>query len=235
MTFGDRPALLFDLDGTLVDSGDDIAASTNHVLSQDHLPRLRREQVLQMLGDGAAVLVERAYAHHGAKTPMDAVARYREHYRAHCLDATRLYSGVEEMLRGLAPERRIAVATNKPIAFARQIVTGLGLDEVVDTVVGPESADGPKPSPGMLLAALEDLGHDPGDAVMIGDSPTDVEAGHHAGTATIAVFWGYRDRDLLEASRPDLVASTVEELARLISDRPAAQSDSATGVAFSRR
>ncbi len=216
--FGDRPALLFDLDGTLVDSGDDLAASVNHVLSQDHLPSLRREQVLQMLGDGAAILVERAYAHHGTKPPTDALVRYREHYRAHCLDATRLYSGVEKMLRRLAPERKIAVATNKPIDFARQIVTGLGLDEVVDTVVGPESAGGPKPSPGMLLAALEDLGHDPGEAVMIGDSPTDVEAGRLAGTATIAVFWGYRSRDLLEASRPDRAAATVEELAELISD-----------------
>lgn len=212
----DRPALLFDLDGTLVDSGDDLAASVNHTLRQDDLPGLSREQVLQMLGDGAAVLVERAYAYHGVPKPADALTRYRKHYRAHCLDATRLYPGIEELLRRLAPKRAIAVATNKPIAFARQIVTGLGLDAYVDVVVGPESAGAGKPSPGMLLAALESLGHQPGDAVMIGDSPSDVEAGRLAGSATIAVLWGYRDREPLVASLPDGVAATVGELATLI-------------------
>ncbi len=216
MTFGDRPALLFDLDGTLVDSGDDLAAAVNHVLEHDRLPAVRRQQVLQMLGDGAPVLVERAYSHHRAARPHGALERFRAHYRAHCLDATRPYPGVMEMLRRLAPDRAIAVATNKPTAFARQIVEGLGLDSVVDTVVGPESAGSPKPSPGMLLAALEALGHTSGEAVMIGDSPSDVEAGRRADVATIAVLWGYRSRDQLTASGPDCVASTVEELAELL-------------------
>lgn len=216
MTLDERPALLFDLDGTLVDSGDDLAAAVNHALRYDGLPELRCEQVVQMLGDGASVLVERAYAHHGAERPPDALERFRAYYRAHCLDATRPYPGVMEMLRRLAPERAVAVATNKPTAFARQIVEGLGLDSVVDAVVGPESAEAPKPSPGMLRAALETLGHEPGDAVMIGDSPSDVEAGRRAGTATIAVLWGYRDRELLAASGPDRVAATVEELADML-------------------
>lgn len=212
----DASALLFDLDGTLIDSGDDLTAAVNHVLIQDRLPGVSREQVLRMLGDGASVLVERAYAHHGANQPADALARYRDHYRAHCLDATRPYPGIMEMLRRLAPDRAIAVATNKPIAFAKQIARGLGLDAFVDTVVGPESADAPKPSPGMLLAALETLGHKPSQAVMIGDSPSDIEAGRRAGTTTIAVLWGYRGQDELAASHPDHTAGTVEELARLI-------------------
>ncbi len=216
MTFGGRPALLFDLDGTLVDSGDDLAAAVNHVLGQDRLPPVGREQVLQMLGDGAPVLVERAYAHHGAARPADALTRFRAHYRAHCLDATRPYPGVARLLRRLAPERAVAVATNKPTAFARKIVEGLGLEAVVDLVVGPETAGAPKPSPGMLLAALEALGHEPAEAVMIGDSPSDVEAGSRAGTATVAVLWGYRGRDLLVASGPDRLAASAEELAELL-------------------
>ncbi len=218
MTFGDRPALLFDLDGTLVDSGDDLTAAVNHVLRQDGLSAVSREQVLQMLGDGAPVLVDRAYAHHGAERPHDALERFRGHYRAHCLDATRPYPGVMELLRRLAPERAVAVATNKPTAFARQIVDGLGLESLVDVVVGPESADAPKPSPGMLSAALADLGHAANEAVMIGDSPSDVEAGRRAGTATIAVLWGYRSRDQLAASGPDRIAASVEELGELLSD-----------------
>ncbi len=216
MTFDHRPALLFDLDGTLVDSGDDLAGAVNHALVHDRLPAVSREQVLQMLGDGASVLVERAYAHHGAGKSAGALARFRRHYRAHCLDATRPYPGVMALLRKLAPDRAVAVATNKPTAFARQIVVGLGLSTYVDTVVGPESADSPKPSPGMLLAALEELGHEPNAAVMIGDSPSDVEAGRRAGTATIAVLWGYRSHEQLAASGPDRVTATVEELAKLL-------------------
>lgn len=208
-----RPALLFDLDGTLIDSGDDLTAAVNHVLGQDDLPALGREQVLRMLGDGAPVLVERAYAHHGAETPPDALTRFRAHYRAHCLDATRPYPGIVELLRRLAPERALAVATNKPTAFAERIVEGLGLGRFVGVVVGPEDAGAPKPSPGMLRAALERLGHAPDEAVMIGDSPSDVEAGRRAGAATVAVLWGYRDRDLLEAAGPDRIAATVGELA----------------------
>ncbi len=216
MAFDDRPALLFDLDGTLVDSGDDLATAVNRMLAEDRLPAIGREQVLQMLGDGAAVLCERAYAHHGASTPGGAQTRFRGHYRAHCLDATRPYPGVMALLRELAPGRAVAVATNKPVDFARQIVGGLGLDSLVDTVVGPETAGSAKPSPGMLRAALETLGHEPADAVMIGDSPSDVEAGRRAGTATIAVLWGYRSRELLAASCPDRVAATVEELGELL-------------------
>ncbi len=216
MTFTDRPALLFDLDGTLVDSGDDLTATVNHVLGQDGLPPVHREQVLQMLGDGAPVLVERAYAHHGAERPAGALTRFRGHYREHCLDATRPYPGIRSLLQRLAPERTVVVATNKPTAFAEQIATGLGLEPLVDLVVGPETAGAPKPSPAMLLAALETLDHAPAEAVMIGDSPSDVEAGCRAGTATLAVLWGYRGQDLLEASGPDRVAATVAELAELL-------------------
>lgn len=213
MTFEARPALLFDLDGTLVDSGDDLTASLNHVLRQDRLPAVTRDQVLRMLGDGTHVLLGRAYAHHGADKPPDALERFRGHYREHCLDATRPYPGILALLRRLAPQRRVAVVTNKPTGLAERVVTGLGLDPFVDTVVGPEAADSPKPSPGMLLAALATLGHEPGEAVMIGDSPCDVEAGRRAGAATIAVLWGYRTRDQLTAGGPDRFAATVEQLA----------------------
>ncbi len=214
--YGNRPALLFDLDGTLIDSGDDLAASLNHVLRQDSLPALSRSRVLEMLGAGAAVLVARAYAHHGASQPADALERYRAHYRRHCLDTTRPFAGIPALLRRLATERAIAVATNKPLHFAEHMVAGLELDRFVRTVAGPETADSRKPEPEMLLAALSTLGHRPEEAVMIGDSPADVEAGRRAGTATVAVLWGYRGRDRLAASGPDHLAATVEELGELL-------------------
>ncbi len=214
--YRDRNTLLFDLDGTLIDSGDDLAASLNQTLQRDGLPALGRSRVLEMLGDGARVMVERAYAHHGARMPADALSRYRAHYRQHCLDTTRPYPGVSELLRRLAPGRVIAVATNKPTGFAEQVVEGLGLGRFVHTVVGPERAGCRKPEPEFLRQTLVLLGREPEEAVMIGDSPSDVRAGRGAGTATIAVLWGYRSREQLAASAPDATAETVAELGALL-------------------
>ena len=214
--FADRNALLFDLDGTLVDTGDDLTASVNHTLAQDGHGALDRSQVLEILGDGAPVMVQRAYALRGVEMPADALTRYRAHYRQHCLDATRPYPGVLDLLRRLASDRVIAVATNKPTAFAEQVVEGLGLGRFVHTIVGPERAGCRKPDADFLRQTLALVGREPGEAVMIGDSPTDVAAGHQAGTAAIAVLWGYRDRQQLEASGPDRIVATLAELEALL-------------------
>lgn len=214
--FRDRPALLFDLDGTLVDSGDDLAAALSHVLRQDSLPALTRDQVLPILGDGAPVLIERAYGRHGAQPPADALERFRTLYRQGCLDHTRPYPGIPELLGRLGAGRTVAVVTNKPTAFAEQVVEGTGLGPFVRAVLGPELASRRKPAPEHVLAALAVLGREPTEAVMIGDGTTDVEAGRRAGTATVAVLWGYRTREQLAACGPDRFAATVAELEELL-------------------
>jgi len=214
--FRNHQVLLFDLDGVLIDSGDDLTASLNHTLGQDSLPALSRSQVLEILGDGAPVMVERAYRLSDVPMPEDALSRYRAHYRQHCLDATRLYPGIFELLERLAPERVLAVATNKPTVFAEQVVEGLGLGRFVRVVVGPERAGCRKPDPEFVEQTLRLLGRSAKEAVMIGDSPTDIEAGRLAGASTIAVLWGYRSREQLVASRPDAMVDTVEELERLL-------------------
>lgn len=216
MSLADRPALLFDLDGTLIDSGTDLATALNRLLREDSLPALDRAQVVAMLGDGAPVLIERAYRHFSSSPPADALARYRRHYRRHCLDSTRPYPGIEELLARLAGSRSLAVTTNKPTDFAEEILAGLGLRHRFRAVLGPELAGGRKPSPVHVLATLEAIGHRPAEAVMIGDSPADVLAGSRAGTATVAVLWGYRDRGQLLAAGPDHLAATVAELAELV-------------------
>ena len=214
--FQSHTVLLFDLDGTLIDSGDDLAASLNHTLGQDGFPGLSRAQVLEILGDGAPVMVKRAYRLQGSQMPEDALSRYRAHYRQHCLDATRPYSGILEMLERLMPDWMIAVATNKPTAFAEQVVEGLGLARFVQAVVGPERAGCRKPEATFVEETLRLLGRSAKDAVMLGDSPTDIEAGRRAGTATIAVLWGYRNREQLATSRPDAMVESVAELEQLL-------------------
>jgi len=215
--FRTRSAVLFDLDGTLVDSAADLTASVNHVLAEDSFADLALEEVLQMVGDGAPLLLRRAFRRYDAELPADALERFRAHYDAHCLDTTHPYPGIVELLRQLAAEgRAVAVVTNKPTPFAERMVEGLDLGPLVQAVVGPELASRRKPAPEHVLAALERLGKPPAEAVMIGDGTTDVLAGRSAATATIAVLWGYRSREQLTASAPDRFVETVPELTELL-------------------
>lgn len=212
--------VLFDLDGTLVDSAADLAASVNHVLEEDSLAALEGEEILQMVGDGVLVLLRRAFGRHEADLPADAYERFRAHYTAHCLDATQPYPGIKALLRRLADERRaVAVVTNKPTPLAERMVDGLGLRPFVQAIVGPELAARRKPAPEHVLVALDLLGKTPAEAVMVGDGTTDVVAGRSAATATIAVLWGFRSRDELAASGPDRFVETVSDLQELLVGR----------------
>lgn len=211
-----RSTVLFDLDGTLIDSSADLAAALNHVLRTDGLAPFERREVLAMVGDGAAALVAHGYRERGARPPDDALDRYRRHYARHCLDHTRPYDGIPELLARLAPGRTLAVVTNKPAAFAEQVVAGLGLERWFAAVVGPEAAPRRKPSPEHVLAALAAVGRKPEEAIMVGDAPTDVAAGRGAATATVAVTWGYRVREELEAAEPDHLVTSVAELEEVL-------------------
>src|SRR5687768_8858722 len=117
--------ILFDLDGTLVDSLVDIAASLNHVLVNDGLEPFRKDEVRPLVGDGAGALVRQAFALRGKDHPVDGLTRFREHYGEHCLDTTKAYAGMPALLKRLRaaqPQRHVAVVTNKPTAFAERIV-----------------------------------------------------------------------------------------------------------------
>ncbi len=127
--------------------------------------------------------------------------------------------GIVELLRRLAG-RSLAVVTNKPTDQAVRVVDDLGLSPLIPFVVGPELAERCKPAPEPLFAALERLGRQPSEAVMVGDGTTDMLAGRDAGTATVAVLWGYWTREQLAACRPDHMAETVASLAQLLTGRP---------------
>ena len=216
-THADRQALLFDLDGTLVDSAPDIRSAVNDVLTGEGLRGLSDAEVRAMIGDGAATLMRRAFAASGAPEPADALAQFRERHDERCLEQTSVYPGMRELLERLAAgSRRCAVVTNKPTAFAEKILEGLGLRSLLAAVVGPELATAKKPDPAHVRAALEALSCEPSQALMIGDGPTDMASGRLAGCATIAVLWGYRSRAELEPESPTAFAATHVDLARLL-------------------
>ena len=214
--FRDRKALLFDLDGTLVDSSGDLTETLSRIFADYGLDAPQRSEVVRWVGDGAAVLLQRAFASRDRELPGDVMERFRTHHDACCLDTTRPYEGIPALLETLARDRALAVVTNKPTAFAERVVDGTGLAGWVRAVIGPERTTERKPSAQHVLSALELLGHAPGEAVMVGDGTTDLQAGRAAGAGTVGVLWGFRSREELEAEAPDALAGDVPGLATLL-------------------
>ena len=200
--------LLFDLDGTLIDSAADIAASVNHTRTHFGQAPLPLDAVKAAVGDGLPTLLERTVA-----APADAAKQvYWQHHEQHCLDATAVYPGVREGLEALRGRVRLGVVTNKPQAFATRILAGLGLADRFGCVVGGDTPAGKKPAPGPLLAALQQLYAGPWDALYVGDSANDVAAARAAGTAACAIGWGFRPLETIRAAGPDHEAQDFAQL-----------------------
>lgn len=210
--------ILFDLDGTLVDSSADIAAAVNRTLSGLDLPTLPRAEIVSFVGDGVRRLMVRTFDRLGVRGVDEAVARFKRDYRARCLEATRPYPGLPALLAALDPTPK-AVVTNKPVAFARQILAGLGLQAHFGAVVGGDEAL-LKPDPAPVRLAIERLGQAEAQAagrgLMVGDHANDVAAGRAAGLATCGVLWGFDQGAAVRPSRPDHLVATPRELAQLL-------------------
>lgn len=189
-------AVVFDLDGTLVDSSSDLTSSLADLLAERQLAPFSRLETIGFVGGGIALLVERALRARGVDFTADelaaAVDRYKTIYRGRLTEATRLYDGARELLDALkAQGRSTAVCTNKTEALARGIVDGLGFDDRIDVLIGGRPDRALKPSAAPLLDALAQLGVGAEDAVMVGDSNADVQCAKAAGVAVICVGFGY--------------------------------------------
>ncbi len=183
-------AIIFDLDGTLIDSLPDIAAAANHVLAARGLPALTVAQVKPMVGDGARVLLSKAFGVYG-KTAGEAEYRvFETYYTAHSSDLTVIYPGITALLQDLrAAGHPLGVCTNKPEAAALAVLRDLQLDGYFQAVTGGNSTPYRKPDPRHLAATLADLRTD--DAIMIGDHHNDLAAAEGLGLPAIFVTWGY--------------------------------------------
>ncbi len=208
-------AVIFDLDGTLVDSLDDIAAALGGALGDAGLAQPPIELVRGWIGDGAHSLVRRAV---DGRADVDAVlASFRERYRAQPIVRTRLYDGMAAALDVLAaPGRSFAVLSNKPHDLTRTIADRLLGAWPFAAVFGQRPGLPLKPDPTVALIAAGELGVPPARCAFVGDSGIDVETGAAAGMRTIAVSWGFRDRAELEAAHPDAIADRPEDLAAAV-------------------
>jgi phosphoglycolate phosphatase len=190
-----RSAILFDLDGTLVDTAPDIHAALNVTLAAAGRPSMPIESVRAMVGDGARKLVERGLAATGGMTEATADAgteRFLEHYTANLSRLSRPFPGVAEAL-ALLKDRgcRLAVCTNKRVGFSERLLDDLALAGYFEAIVGGDSLPVHKPDPGHVLATLARLGAGAGSGLMVGDSTNDVRAARGAGIPVIAVSFGY--------------------------------------------
>ncbi|WP_242338926.1 MULTISPECIES: HAD family hydrolase [unclassified Anaeromyxobacter] len=200
---------ILDLDGTLVDSIDDLAASVNHALAALGLPARRSDEIRGFVGEGARLLLARAIAPHDELLE-PALVLWREHYEAHCLDRTRLYPGLDAALS--AAGRALAVHTNKPGAMARKILAGLGVADRFVAIVGGDEAPR-KPDPTGTLEIMAEVGAAPADTVFVGDSRVDVATALAAGVAVVAVTWGLGSRAELALAGATVLVDDAAELA----------------------
>lgn len=220
-------AILFDLDGTLVDSAPDLAASVNELLTRHGLPQLTVDQVKAMIGGGLRMLAEKAFAAAGGPVTGAALDEAERElvaiYLGQLTRMTRLMPGAEEaVVRFHAAGIAIGVVTNKPQVATREILLHFRLADRIGAIVGGDAVLNKKPAPDALLLALDRLGVEPGDALMVGDSAADVEAARAAGMPVAIVRGGYSVVPV-EKLGADLVCDSLHELpAATLSLRPAA-------------
>jgi len=202
--------LIFDLDGTLIESKWDIAESVNLTLAELGLPERPLEEIFGFVGDGVKKLLRLAVGEEPRISFEDALKIFRGHYLAHCLDRTTFFPGIEPMLRHFAQKQK-AVATNKSIEYTHVILNGLGAQHFT-YLVGGDNGFGLKPEPGMLLHIMEQLNVSKDRAVLVGDSTNDINGGHNAGIRVCAVGYGMGNREKMAACKPDWFIERPEEL-----------------------
>ncbi len=212
-------AVVFDLDGTLVDSRPDIATAVNRMRAELVLPALDMPAVGAMMGGGSRVLARRALADAAVLGAADferAHGSFLEHYAAVCTAATRPYEGVAELLAGCMRRWPLALLTNKPMAMTRALVEALGWAGCFRTVVGGDTLPYRKPDGRSLMAVATGLAVAPAEVLLVGDSRIDAETANAAGAAFVWVEWGYAAEADRRGLASGLSARTPAALARFL-------------------
>ena len=207
-----KNTILFDLDGTLLDTLTDLTASVNYALSRVGLPARSRDEVRSFLGDGYKVLMEKAC---GGADSADALKYFTEYYAVHLEDNTAPYPGVTDALAALAAKgRKMAVVSNKGYD-AVQVLCGRFFAPHVTLYYGVSDTLKKKPAPDMLLAAMRDLHSNAEDCVMVGDGEPDIAMARAAGIDIISVTWGFRTKEQLEKAGGTVFLDKTNMLAEL--------------------
>ncbi len=211
--------IIFDLDGTLIDSSRDLAISTNATREHFGLPALDQQTINSYVGNGAAVLVRRAMGSEIPETQQaEALEFFMGYYRAHSLEHTRLYDGVADLVVKLASENhRLGVLTNKPERISFDILGALGIGRYFFRVYGGNSLPEKKPNPVGIYRLMEEAAVPAGATLMVGDSSVDIQTARNAKVKSCGVTWGFQP-ETFETTAPDVVIDTPGELLELLAN-----------------
>ena len=206
-------AVIWDLDGTLLDTLDDLTASVNEALSQNDLPRRTREEVRAFVGNGVRMLVARCLPRGEQDARFDAVHdAFVRHYGAHSRDRTRPYDGVLPVLDALARQGVMHALVSNKIDFAVRELSRAYFGERMRVAVGDDPSRRRKPAPDSVLEAMRRMGVAPEETAYVGDSDVDVLTAKNAGVTGVAVSWGFRDEACLRAAGAQHICATPQEL-----------------------
>ena len=208
---------VFDLDGTLLDTLEDLYLATNAALESHSLPRRSRDEVRMFVGNGVEMLIRRAVpADTDEETTLAVLADFKTTYAAICEDHTRPYDGILDMLRALRERGiRVAVVSNKFDAATKQLCQKY-FGDLVEVAIGERAGVRKKPAPDTVYEALKELGMTATGAVYIGDSDVDIQTARNCGMPCISVTWGLRDKDFLLQSGAEILVDTPERLLGVI-------------------
>ncbi len=210
-------AVLFDMDGTLLDTLEDLCDSTNHALAQMGYPLRGIEEIRRFIGNGAEKQIRRAVPEGTSEGKiMETLAAFRAYYQDHCQIKTKVYDGLLDVLSELKEKGvKMAVVSNKPDAAVKKLSREYFGDRL-DYAIGPSDGVRCKPYPDMAEEALKALSVEKKDAVFVGDSEVDVQTGLNAGLDVIAVSWGFRSREVVIEAGAKMIADDAGELEKFI-------------------
>ncbi|WP_288151425.1 HAD-IIIA family hydrolase [uncultured Prevotella sp.] len=204
---------IFDLDGTLLNTINDLAASTNYALRSAGMPEHSVDDVRRFVGNGVKKLMERAIPD-GLNNPDfdETYATFRKHYLKHSLDTTKPYDGIPEVLAELKRRgKKLAIVSNKFYAATQELARHF-FPDTIEVAIGERENIRKKPAPDTVLEAMRQLGVGKEGTVFIGDSDVDIDTAHNVGVPCISVLWGFRDREFLLAHGATTLIERPEQL-----------------------
>ena len=212
-----KTTVIFDLDGTLLDTLQDLADAVNYALRKEGMPERTIDEVRQFVGNGVRLLMIRAVPG-GESNPLfeETFAQFKEYYGEHCNDNTKPYDGMIELLETLKSKGySVAIVSNKIDSAVKELST-LYFKGIVPVAIGEKEGVRRKPAPDTVREALKELGRTAEESVYVGDSDVDIETAKNAGMPCVSVLWGFRDREFLEEHGAKRYARTAEDVLKLV-------------------
>lgn len=209
--------VIFDLDGTLLNTLEDLKDAVNAALRQYDYPERDLEEVRNFVGNGAKVLIERAVPEHTSiEDTKECLESFRAYYKEHCKDKTKPYNSIIELLKTLREMGiKIGVVSNKFDAATKELCKDFFQDKI-DVAIGETAQISKKPAPDSVWKAIEELGGEREQAIYVGDSEVDIQTAKNAGIPSVSVTWGFRKKEFLKTKEPDYIIDTPMELIHIL-------------------